>query len=40
MLGRVLQLAIERRWLIVLCIVALAGYGVYSFQRLPIRVVP
>jgi cobalt-zinc-cadmium resistance protein CzcA len=40
MLARVLQLAIERRWLIVLCIVALAGYGVYSFQRLPIDAVP
>ena len=40
MLERVLQLAIERRWLIVLCIVALAGYGVYSLQRLPIDAVP
>src|SRR5215510_15367726 len=40
MLERVLQCAIERRWLIVLCIVALASYGVYSFQRLPIDAVP
>src|SRR5262245_46832052 len=40
MLERVLQWAIERRWLIVLGIVALAGYGVYSFQRLPIDAVP
>jgi len=40
MLERVLQLAIERRWLIVLCIVALAGYGVYSLQRLPVDAVP
>jgi cobalt-zinc-cadmium resistance protein CzcA len=40
MLERVLQLAIERRWLIVLFVVALAGYGVYSLQRLPIDAVP
>src|SRR4029434_499902 len=40
MLERVLQLAIERRWLIVLFVMALAGYGVYSLQRLPIDAVP
>jgi heavy metal efflux system protein len=40
MLERVLQLSIERRWLIVLFVVALAGYGVYSLQRLPIDAVP
>jgi heavy metal efflux system protein len=40
MLERVLQFAIERRWLIVLFVVALAGYGVYSLQRLPIDAVP
>ena len=40
MLERVLQLSIERRWLIVLFVVALGGYGVYSLQRLPIDAVP
>ena len=40
MLERVLQFSIERRWLIVLFILALGGYGVYSFQRLPIDAVP
>ena len=40
MLERVLQFSIERRWLVVLVVVALAGYGVYSFQRLPIDAVP
>ena len=40
MLERVLQFAIERRWLIVLFVVALAGFGVYSLQRLPIDAVP
>src|SRR5262245_53230482 len=40
MLECVLQCAIERRWLIMLFVVALAGYGVYSLQRLPIDAVP
>ena len=40
MLERVLQFAIERRFLVVLLIGALAGLGVYSLKRLPIDAVP
>ena len=32
MLERVLQFAIERRWLIVLFVVALAGYGAIPYS--------
>ena len=40
MLERVLQFSIERRLLIVLCVGALAGFGLYSLTRLPIDAVP
>ena len=40
MLERVLQFSIERRLLVVLCIGALAGFGLYSLTRLPIDAVP
>jgi cobalt-zinc-cadmium resistance protein CzcA len=40
MLERILEFAIEHRFLIVLGIAALAGVGVYSLQRLPIDAVP
>jgi heavy metal efflux system protein len=32
--------AIARRWLVVLAVIALAGLGVYNYQRLPIDAVP
>ena len=35
-----LQFSIERRLLVVLVVVALAGFGLYSLQRLPIDAVP
>ena len=40
MLERVLQFSIERRFFVVLVVAALAGFGLYSFQRLPIDAVP
>jgi cobalt-zinc-cadmium resistance protein CzcA len=40
MLERVLQFSIERRFLIILVVIALAGFGLYSLQRLPIDAVP
>lgn len=40
MLERALQFSIERRLLVVLFIVAFAGYGIYSLQHLPIDAVP
>jgi cobalt-zinc-cadmium resistance protein CzcA len=40
MLERVLQFSIDQRLLVVLVVVALAGVGLYSLQRLPIDAVP
>jgi cobalt-zinc-cadmium resistance protein CzcA len=40
MLERVLQFSIERRFFVVLVVAALAGFGIYSFQHLPIDAVP
>jgi len=40
MLERVLQFSIERRFLVVLLVAALAGFGIYSLQHLPIDAVP
>jgi cobalt-zinc-cadmium resistance protein CzcA len=40
MLERILHVSLERRFLLVLVVLALAGFGVYSLQRLPIDAVP
>lgn len=40
MLARLLQFAIQQRWLILLLTVAAAAVGVYDFTRLPIDAVP
>ena len=40
MFEQLIAFAIARRWLVVLAILALAGLGVYNYQRLPIDAVP
>ena len=40
MIDRILRLAIERRWLILLAAFAIAALGAWSYQRLPIDAVP
>jgi cobalt-zinc-cadmium resistance protein CzcA len=40
MFERLIQFAIERRWLVLLAVLGMAAYGVYSYQRLPIDAVP
>jgi len=40
MFQQLIAFAIARRWLVVLAVVALAGLGVVSYQRLPIDAVP
>jgi cobalt-zinc-cadmium resistance protein CzcA len=40
MFQKLIELAIARRWLIILAVVSLAGLGIYSYQRLPIDAVP
>ncbi len=40
MLDKLIQLSIRHRWLILLAALAIAGLGVYNYQRLPIDAVP
>jgi heavy metal efflux system protein len=40
MFERIIRFAIEQRWLILLAVVAMAGLGVYNYQKLPIDAVP
>ncbi len=40
MFQQLIAFAIARRWLVVLAVLALAGLGVYNYQRLPIDAVP
>jgi cobalt-zinc-cadmium resistance protein CzcA len=40
MFQQLIAFAIARRWLVVLAVLALAGLGVFSYQRLPIDAVP
>src|SRR5450830_94603 len=40
MFERIIRFAIEQRWLVLLAVVAMAGLGVYSYQKLPIDAVP
>ena len=40
MFERLIKFAIEHRWLVLLAVLGMAAYGVYSYQRLPIDAVP
>ncbi|WP_313282991.1 CusA/CzcA family heavy metal efflux RND transporter [Delftia tsuruhatensis] len=40
MFERVIRFAIEQRWLVLLAVLAMAGLGIYNYQRLPIDAVP
>lgn len=40
MFERIIQFAIEHRWLVLVAVFGMAGYGVYSYQKLPIDAVP
>ncbi|KQP13183.1 CusA/CzcA family heavy metal efflux RND transporter [Pseudorhodoferax sp. Leaf267] len=40
MFERIIRFAIEQRWLVLLAVLAMAGLGVYSYQKLPIDAVP
>jgi cobalt-zinc-cadmium resistance protein CzcA len=40
MFQKLIACAIARRWLVVLAVLALAGLGIYNYQRLPIDAVP
>ncbi|KWT97323.1 MULTISPECIES: CusA/CzcA family heavy metal efflux RND transporter [unclassified Variovorax] len=40
MFERIIRFSIEQRWLILLAVLAMAGFGIYSYQKLPIDAVP
>ncbi|MDB5815705.1 MAG: czcA3, partial [Rhodocyclales bacterium] len=40
MFERLIQISIARRWLVMLAVLGMAGYGIYSFRMLPIDAVP
>ena len=40
MFERIIRLAIENRWLVLLTVLGMAGLGIYNYQRLPIDAVP
>jgi cobalt-zinc-cadmium resistance protein CzcA len=40
MFARIIRLAIEHRWLVLLAVLAMAGLGIHSYLRLPIDAVP
>lgn len=40
MFERLIRFAIEHRWLVILAVLGMAGYGLYSYQQLPIDAVP
>jgi len=40
MFERIIRLAIEHRWLVLLIVLGMAGLGIYNYQRLPIDAVP
>ncbi|MBP6898235.1 MAG: CusA/CzcA family heavy metal efflux RND transporter [Pseudacidovorax sp.] len=40
MFEKIIRFAIEQRWLVLLAVLAMAGLGVYNYQKLPIDAVP
>ncbi len=40
MFDKIIQFAIEQRWLVLLAVLGMAAFGVYSYQKLPIDAVP
>lgn len=40
MFERIIKFAIEHRWLVLVAVLGMAAWGVYSYQRLPIDAVP
>jgi len=40
MFERIIRFSIEHRWLVLLAVFAMAGIGIYSYQKLPIDAVP
>ncbi len=40
MFERIIRLAIEQRWLVLLAVLGMAALGIYNYQRLPIDAVP
>ncbi|WP_050469409.1 CusA/CzcA family heavy metal efflux RND transporter [Herbaspirillum chlorophenolicum] len=40
MFERIIKFAIEHRWLVLLAVLGMAAWGLYSYQRLPIDAVP
>ncbi len=40
MFERIIRFAIDHRWLVLIAVVAMAGLGVFSYQKLPIDAVP
>ncbi|EPK3139384.1 CusA/CzcA family heavy metal efflux RND transporter [Enterobacter cloacae] len=40
MFERIIRFAIEHRWLVLAAVLGMAGYGIYSYQKLPIDAVP
>ena len=40
MFERIIRFAIEHRWLVIVAVLGMAGYGIYSYQQLPIDAVP
>ncbi|WP_431273245.1 CusA/CzcA family heavy metal efflux RND transporter [Variovorax ureilyticus] len=40
MFERIIRFSIEQRWLVLLAVLAMAGLGIYNYQKLPIDAVP
>ena len=40
MFERIIRLAVEQRWLVLLAVLGMAALGIYNYQRLPIDAVP
>ncbi len=40
MFERIIRFSIEHRWLVILAVLGMAAYGIYSYQKLPIDAVP
>jgi cobalt-zinc-cadmium resistance protein CzcA len=40
MFERIIRFAIAQRWLVMLAVAGMAGFGIYSYQKLPIDAVP